>query len=203
MARDFAAVLSDKGAPGRAIVGSTSPNGLAKVMRTDMADFAIVTVRHARSSAPNMQPDWPKRSPLVARLAPETMEVVAPKRGEIDRRSSGQDRELRRPGQRHRDIAPGFCFRGSGITVNPTYEPLTDALDALSAGKRGAVVVLGGQGRARARATSAATADITSSPFPGRRAWSRSTRRRGWQPPTVRASSPPTTLSRRSPNRWR
>ena len=78
MARDFAAVLSDKGAPGRAIVGSTSPNGLAKVARVDMADFAVVTLDSLLSSA-KMDPDWPKRSPLVVRLAPETLEVVAPR----------------------------------------------------------------------------------------------------------------------------
>ncbi len=47
MARDFGAVLSSKGAPGRAIVGSTSPNGLAKAVKTDMADFGIVTLELA------------------------------------------------------------------------------------------------------------------------------------------------------------
>ena len=51
MAKDFATVMSASGAPGRAIVGSTSPNGLGKVLKTDMADFAIVSLDSLLSSA--------------------------------------------------------------------------------------------------------------------------------------------------------
>ena len=78
MAKEFAEVLNDKGAPGRAIVGSTSPTGIAKVMRTDMADFAIVTLDTLVVGV-KYEPDWPKRAPMVARLSPETIEVIAPK----------------------------------------------------------------------------------------------------------------------------
>ena len=44
MAKDFATVMSADGAPGRAIVGGTSPNGLGKVLKSDVADFAIVSL---------------------------------------------------------------------------------------------------------------------------------------------------------------
>ncbi len=78
MARDYAEVLNDKGAPGRAIVGPTSPTGIAKVIRTDMADFAIVTLDTLIVGV-KYAPDWPQRAPIVARLAPEMIEIVAPK----------------------------------------------------------------------------------------------------------------------------
>jgi hypothetical protein len=39
--------------------------------------------------------------------------------------------------------AAKLLFSRLGVSVNPTYEPLTEALSGLSAGKRGAVVLLG------------------------------------------------------------
>ena len=51
MAKDFATVMSTNGAPGRAIVGATSPNGLGKVLKSDVADFAIVSLDSLLSSA--------------------------------------------------------------------------------------------------------------------------------------------------------
>ncbi len=141
MAKDFAEVLNDKGSAGRAIVGPTSPTGIAKVMRTDLADFAIVpfdTLAVGVKSAP----DWPERVPIVARLAPETIEIIAPK----DVKSIG-DLQGKVVSFGDPDSATGvtarLLFSRLGVTVNPTYEPLTEALDALSTGKRGAVVVLG------------------------------------------------------------
>ena len=141
MAKDFAEVLNDKGATGRAIVGSTSPTGIAKVMRTDMADFAIVTF-DTLAVGVKYQPDWPKRAPLVAPLAPETIEVIAPK--DVKSINDLQDRTVSfGDADSTTAISAKLLFSRLGITVNPTYEPLTEALDGLSAGKRGAVVVLG------------------------------------------------------------
>ena len=78
MAKDFATVISADGAPGRAIVGGTSPNGLGKVLKSDVADFAIVSLDSLLSSAKG-DPEWMKRAPYVARLAPETVAVIAPR----------------------------------------------------------------------------------------------------------------------------
>ena len=71
MAKDFAAVMTASGAPGRAIVGSTSPNGLGKVLKTDVADFAIVSLDSLLSSAKG-DPEWMKRAPSwrASRLKP-------------------------------------------------------------------------------------------------------------------------------------
>ena len=78
MAKDFATVMTTGGAPGHAMVGPTSPDGLGKVIKTDMADLAIVSLDSLVSSAKG-DPEWIRRIPYVARLAPETLEVIAPR----------------------------------------------------------------------------------------------------------------------------
>ena len=143
MAKDFAAVVSAAGAPGRAIVGSTSPNGLGKVLKSDVADFAIVSLDSLLSSAKGDQ-EWMKRAPYVTRLAPETVAVIAPREvksinelqgktvsfGDLDSATSTSGRML---------------FSRLGVTANQTNQPLPEALDQLSAGKVDAVVVLGAE----------------------------------------------------------
>lgn len=141
MGRDFAAIMSDKGASGRAIVGSTSPNGLAKVARTDMADFAIVALDSAILRAKS-DPNWIKRTPLVAALAPETMEVVAPREVKSVSDLRGKNVSLGDPDSTTATSAR-LLFSQLGVSVNAVYEPLTEGLAALSAGNRSAVVVLG------------------------------------------------------------
>ena len=144
MSRDFSAVLNDKGAPGRALVGSTSPTGLAKVARTDMADFAIVTLDSAIVSA-KADPGWPKKTPLVAPLAPEMVEVVAPREIKTISDLQGKSVSFGDPDSTTANSSR-LLFSRLGVSVNATYEPLTEALDALAAGRRSAVVVLGAKG---------------------------------------------------------
>jgi TRAP-type uncharacterized transport system substrate-binding protein len=143
MARDFATVMSASGTPGRVIVGSTSPNGLGKVLKGDMADFAIVSLDSLLSSAKG-DSEWIKRAPFVARLAPETLAVIAPREvksindlqgktvnfGDLDSATSTSGRML---------------FSRLGVTANQTNGPLPEALDRLAAGKVDAVVVLGAE----------------------------------------------------------
>jgi TRAP-type uncharacterized transport system substrate-binding protein len=143
MARDFATVMSASGTPGRAIVGSTSPNGLGKVLKGDVADFAIVSLDSLLSGAKG-DSEWMKRAPFVARLAPETLAVIAPREvksisdlqgktvsfGDLDSATSTSGRML---------------FSRLGVTANQTNEPLPEALDRLAAGKVDAVVVLGAE----------------------------------------------------------
>ena len=90
MAKDFATVMSASGAPGRAIVGSTSPNGLGKVLKTDMADFAIVSLDSLLSSAKG-DPEWMKRVPL--RRAPGARDPGRDRaaRSQIDQRPAGKN----------------------------------------------------------------------------------------------------------------
>jgi TRAP-type uncharacterized transport system substrate-binding protein len=142
MARDLATVMSASGAPGRAIVGSTSPNGLGKVLKTDVADFAIVSLDSLLSSAKG-DPEWIKRVPFVARLAPETLTVIAPRAVKSISDLQGKTVSF---GDLDSETSTGgrMLFSRLGVTANQTNEPLTEALDRLSAGKIDAVVVLGG-----------------------------------------------------------
>ena len=142
MSRDFTAILNDKGAVGRAIVGSTSPTGLAKVARANMADFAIVTLDTAIASAKN-DPDWVKKAPLIAPLSPETLEVAASRDIKTISDLQGKTVSFGDPDSTTA-ISAKLLFSRLGISVNATYEPLTEGLSAMSAGKRAAVVVLGG-----------------------------------------------------------
>ena len=144
MAKDFAAVMTAAGAPGRTMVGPTSPDGLSKVLKTGLADFAIVSLDSLASTAKG-DPEWIKRVPYVARLAPEALEVIAPREiksisdlqgklisfGELDSATSTSGRML---------------FSRLGVTPTQTNAPLPEALDALAAGKVEAVVVLGAEG---------------------------------------------------------
>ena len=143
MARDVVQVVSDQGAQGRAIVGSTAPTGVLKVMRADMADFAIVTLDSLEVSV-KYQPDWGKRVPLVAPLAPETVEIVASKDVKSLSDLNGKSVSFGDP-DGTTGITAKLLFQRLGVTVDPIYEPLTDALAALAAGKRDAVVALGGR----------------------------------------------------------
>ncbi len=143
MAKEFAAVLSARDAPGRAIVGPTSPDGLAKVLKTDLADFAIVSLDSLVSSAKG-DPEWMKRVPYIARLAPETLEVIAPK----DIKSiNGLQGKLVSFGELNSATSTSgrMLFSRLGVTANQTNAPLPEALDALAAGKVDAVVVLGAE----------------------------------------------------------
>ncbi len=143
MARDFAAVMSASGAPGRAIVGSTSPNGLGKVLKTDIADFAIVSLDSLLSSAKG-DPDWIKRVPFVARLAPETLAVIATR--EIKSISDLQGKTVSFGDLDSATSTGGrMLFARLGLTANQTNEPLPEALNRLAAGKIDAVVVLGAE----------------------------------------------------------
>ncbi len=141
MAREFVEVLGDQDAQGHAIVGSTAPTGIAKVMRSDMADFAIVTVDSLAISV-KYQPDWPKRVPLVAPLSPETVEVVAAKTVKSLADLAGKSVSFGDP-DGTTGITAKLLFQRLNVTVNPTYEPLAEGLAALAGGKRDAVVVLG------------------------------------------------------------
>ncbi len=143
MAREFVEVVNDQGAQGRAIVGSTAPTGVLKVMRGDMADFAVVTLDSLEVSV-KYQPDWGKRVPLIAPLAPETVEVIASKDIKSLSDLAGKSVSFGDP-DGTTGITAKLLFQRVGVTVDPIYEPLTDALAALTSGKRDAVVVLGGR----------------------------------------------------------
>ena len=141
MARDFAAVLGENGAAGRAIVGSTSPTGLAKVARASMADFAIVPLDTAIMAARD-DPKWASRDPVVAPLAPETLEVIAPQDVKSLADLEGKSVSFGDPDSATANSAR-LLFSRLGVNVSPAYEPLTEGLTGLTAGRRSAIIVMG------------------------------------------------------------
>ena len=171
MAKDFATVMSASGAPGHAIVGSTSPNGLGKVLKTDMADFAIVSLDSLLSSAKG-DPEWIKRVPFVARLAPKTLAVIAPR--EVESISDLQGKTVSFGDlDSATSTGGGMLFSRLGVTATQANDPLPEALDRLSAGKIDAVVVLGGDEIARAQRLRRRRSLWCPCPFRGRRLSSR------------------------------
>jgi TRAP-type uncharacterized transport system substrate-binding protein len=112
-------------------------------MRTDMADFAIVTLDSLAVSV-KYQPDWPKRVLLVAPLAPETIEVVASKDVKSLNDLAGKSISFG-DADGTIGISAKLLFSRVGLNVEPIYEPLADGLAAMTSGKRDAVVVLGGK----------------------------------------------------------
>ena len=141
MAKDFAAAMTGSGTAGRAIVGSTSPSGLAKVGRADMADFAIVSLDSLVSAA-KADPESMKRTPYVTRLVPETVEVIASREIKTVVDLQGRSVSFGDPDSATATSAR-MLFSRLGVSANPTYEPLPEALEALAAGRRDAIVVMG------------------------------------------------------------
>jgi TRAP-type uncharacterized transport system substrate-binding protein len=141
MARDFTSVLGDNGASGRAIVGSTSPTGLAKVAHSSMADFAIIPLDTAIVAAKD-DPKWAERDPVVSPLAPETLEVIAPADVKTLADLEGRSVSFGDPDSATANSAR-LLFSRLGVNVSPAYEPLTEGLNGLAAGRRGAIIVMG------------------------------------------------------------
>lgn len=141
MARDFAAILTEKGRPGRAIVGPTSPNGLSRLAKLGAVDFAILSLDTAIVSA-KTDGAWNSRDPLIAALAPEALEAIAPRdvKGLAD--LEGKQISAGDPDSATANSAR-LLFQRLGVNVTLVYEPLTEGLQALASGKRGAVVVVG------------------------------------------------------------
>ena len=141
MARDFVAVLSEKGGSGRAIVATTSPNGLSRAAKNGIADFAIVSLDTAIVSA-KADANWTARDPLIAALAPETLEVIAPRDVKSLADLDGKQISAGDPDSATANSVR-LLFQRLGVNVTPVYEPLTEGLQALGAGKRGALAVVG------------------------------------------------------------
>src|ERR1700727_872100 len=106
-------------------------------------DFATVSLDSLLSSAKG-DPEWMKRAPYVARLAPETVAVIAPR--EVKSISDLQGKTVSFSDLDSATSTSGrLLFSRLGVTANQTNEPLPEALDRLSAGKVDAVVILGAE----------------------------------------------------------
>jgi TRAP-type uncharacterized transport system substrate-binding protein len=141
MASELVAALRAAGLEARAMAGATSPIALEKAVIGDSADLAIAPM-DALLADDKATASWRDRAPYVARLANESIEIIAP-------RSIAELSQLK---GLHEGSGPVVAAQGSsseallarlGIKPKNTQESLAASLDELAAGKIDAVVVAG------------------------------------------------------------
>ena len=203
MARDFAASSTTKAPPDAPSSARPRPTGLAKVARDRTWRISPLSRSTPRlSQRRSMIRTGRNARPWSRASSPETLEVIAPRDVKSISDLQGKTVSFGDPDSATANSAR-LLFSRLGITVNPTYEPLTEGLTALSAGKRGAVRRPRRERSSRAQRLRRRRRIFISSRSHGRRRSSRFMRRRGSRPPTGRTLSPPTIRSRPSPSRWR
>ena len=73
MANDLITAMKSAGGKGRLVAGRTSQSSIAHAVTSDAADLAITPI-----VGPNETPDWLAKTPYIARLGTETVEVITP-----------------------------------------------------------------------------------------------------------------------------
>jgi len=146
LAAEFIAALQMSGAKGRVVSGHASPAALAKAVQTDDADLAIAPM-DALIENDSATKGWRDRSPFIARLGAETIEVVAPREIADVRALAGRDVGFGASDSAGAATASTLFLR-LGIAANPSFGALDAALAAMASGKLAAVVVVGGQASA-------------------------------------------------------
>jgi TRAP-type uncharacterized transport system substrate-binding protein len=141
MAGDLVAALKSAGFKARSVIGQTSPDGLARAISGNTADLAIVPMG-ALLSEDEAGPVWKDRAPYVARLANETVEIIAAK--SVSDLSQLNGRKVSYGPVDSADGATAEAlFSRLGVSPKPIREPLPGSLADLAAGKIDAVVIAG------------------------------------------------------------
>ena len=141
MAGELVASLKSAGFKARTVIGQTSPGGLARAISGNAADLAIAPM-DALIGDDEVRPDWEDRAPYVARLANETIEIIAPKSvtelGQLTGRKVSYG-----PIDSADGATAAALFSRLGVSPKPIREPLPASLNDLAAGKIDAVVIAG------------------------------------------------------------
>jgi hypothetical protein len=142
MASELVATLKSAGFKARTVIGQTSPAGLARAISGNATDLAIAPM-DALLSRGEGGPEWKDRTPYVARLANETIEIIAGKWiSNLDQLNG------RKVSYGPIDSADGASaealFSRLGVSTKTVREPLPGSLNDLAAGTIDAVVVVGG-----------------------------------------------------------
>lgn len=141
MAGELVSTLRDAGLKARTVAGATSPNALAKAVVDDGADLAIAPMDALLADA-KATVAWRDRAPYVARLANETIEIIASRT--ITDFAQLKDRQA--------SLGPAVIAEGAsaeallarlGVKPKAIDGPLSASLEELAAGKIDAVVVAG------------------------------------------------------------
>ena len=142
MAGELVAALKSAGLKARYVIGQTSPGGLARAISGNSADLAIAPMDALASDDEGGGPEWKERAPYVARLANETIEIIAAKSVADLSQLNG-----RKVSYGPIDSAGGASaealFSRLGVAPKPIREPLPGSLSDLAAGRIDAVFVAG------------------------------------------------------------
>ena len=140
MATELVNAAKAAGLKARAWAGKTSPDALAKFAASDGGDFAVAPIDVL--GADPKYADLRAKSPLVARLAPEPIAIIAAA-GVADVKSlQGRPVAFGEAGG-VADATGQALFAKLGVTPSVVHQGVSAALAALAAGSLDAMVVLG------------------------------------------------------------
>ena len=127
----------------RQTAGKGALAGIGKAVSGDSADFAIAPVDALLAASKN-PPDWKERAPLIARLANEPIEIIAPRAITDVAQLNGRKVNVEAPDSASAATA-ALLFSRLNIAPKLANGFLADALGDLSDGKIDAVLVVGGK----------------------------------------------------------
>ena len=143
IAAELAAQAQANGVTLRQAAGKGGLASIAKAITADSADFAIAPL-DALLAANKNPPDWKERAPLIARLANEPIEIVAPRAIADVAQLNGRKVNVEALDSASAATA-ALLFARLNIAPKLANGFLADALGDLSDGKIDAVLVVGGK----------------------------------------------------------
>ena len=143
IAAELAAQAQANGMTLRQAAGKGALTAIGKAVSADSADFAIAPVDALLGAGKN-PPDWKERAPLIARLANEPIEIIAPRAIADVAQLNGRKVNVEAPDSASAATA-ALLFGRLNIAPKLANGFLADALGDLSDGKIDAVLVVGGK----------------------------------------------------------
>jgi hypothetical protein len=142
---EFASVMQHAGLNVKALAARTSPAAMDKALAGDTADLAVVTMDalgDAGKGAAADRADWRARAPYLARLANETIALVASRDITDIKQLAGRKVSVGAADSAAAASA-GIVFSKLNIAPTMTNDALPDALPRLARGEIDAVFVVG------------------------------------------------------------
>ena len=144
---EFASVMQHAGLNVKALAARTSPAGIDKAVAGDTADLAVAAMdalADAGKGTPADRANWRAHAPYLARLANETIALVAPHEITEIKQLAGRKVSVGAADSAAAASA-GIIFSKLNIAPTVTNDALTDALPRLARGEIDAVFVVGAE----------------------------------------------------------
>jgi TRAP-type uncharacterized transport system substrate-binding protein len=142
---EFASVMQHAGLNVKAIAARTSPAGIDKAVAAGAADLAVAAMdalADAGKGTPADRANWRARAPYLARLANETIALVAPREITDVKQLAGRKVSIGAADSAAAASA-GIIFSKLNIAPTISNDALTDALPRLARGEIDAVFIVG------------------------------------------------------------